>query len=67
MRSFVKINQNLAIKSANLMKSEEKNKFLFRLINILGKIISGRLIKLFHDLGTKRIQYAANSIILKNY
>lgn len=67
MRPFVRINQNLAVKSANFMKSGENNKFLFKLFNIFGKIIPGRLIKLAHDLGTKRIQRAANSIVLKKY
>jgi 2-polyprenyl-6-methoxyphenol hydroxylase-like FAD-dependent oxidoreductase len=67
IRPFVRKNQGLAIKSAKLMRSGDKNKFLFWMLNIIMRIIPGKLVKLLHDLATTRIRRAANSIVLKNY
>lgn len=67
LRPFIKLNQELGIKAAELMHSQEKNNLLTWLMTQLMQIAPGRLIKFFINRSTHRIQQAANSITLKEY
>ncbi|QLZ68391.1 hypothetical protein FOLKNPGA_01169 [Legionella sp. PC1000] len=67
MRPFVKLNQELGIKAAQVMRSQEKSNLLSWLLERLMKIAPGYLIKFFINRSTQRINKAANSITLKDY
>lgn len=67
MRPFVKLNQELGVKAAQVMRSQEKSNFLSWLLGQLMKIAPGYLIKFFINRSTQRINKAANSITLKDY
>jgi 2-polyprenyl-6-methoxyphenol hydroxylase-like FAD-dependent oxidoreductase len=66
MRPFVALNQELAIRSAKLMRSKEKPLSAWVLEQIM-RIAPGRLIEFFIDRSTRRIHHAANAISLKDY
>ncbi len=67
MRHFVKLNQALGITAANTMKSQGKNNFIIWVLMKLMRMMPGSLIKFIINLSTKRINQAANAIVLKNY
>jgi len=66
MRPFVTLNQALGIKSANLMKSNEKNVFTWLIEQVL-RIAPGHMIEFFINRSTRRIYKAANAITPKGY
>jgi len=66
MRPFVALNQELAVKSAQLMRRKEKAVSAWLLEQIM-RIAPGRMIELFIDRSTRRIKHAANAITLKDY
>jgi 2-polyprenyl-6-methoxyphenol hydroxylase-like FAD-dependent oxidoreductase len=63
MRPFVALNQELAVRSAKLMRPKEKHVFTWLLEQIM-RIAPGRMIEFFIDRSTRRIQHAANAITL---
>ncbi|KTD22767.1 oxidoreductase [Legionella lansingensis] len=67
MRSLVKVNQELGIRAAKLMRSQEKSNLLAWLLKQLMQIVPGRLTKFFINRATRRINQAANFISLKDY
>jgi 2-polyprenyl-6-methoxyphenol hydroxylase-like FAD-dependent oxidoreductase len=67
MRPFVRLNQALGIKSANLMKSKGKSDPLSWLTERIMQIAPGRLLEFFINRSTQRIHQAANAIVLKDY
>lgn len=71
LRPFVKVNQALAIKVASMMKSQENNTFFSRALKLITRILPGRLtgflIQFFIFLSARRVNHAANSIVLKEY
>ena len=71
LRPFVKVNQDLGLKVAKMVKSQENNGLLSRIVNQLMKILparlSGALIEYFIYLSTKRVNQAANFVTLKDY
>jgi len=67
LRSFAESNQALGTTAANLMKSQQGNRFLMRIIMLFMRIMPGRLIKFFINLSSRRINRVANSISLKDY
>jgi 2-polyprenyl-6-methoxyphenol hydroxylase-like FAD-dependent oxidoreductase len=66
MRPFVALNQELAVKSAQLMQRKEKAVSTWLLEQIM-RLAPGRMIEFFIDRSTRRIQHAANAITLKDY
>jgi len=66
MRPFVALNQELGVRSASLMRSKERNVSAWLLEQAM-RIAPGRMIQLFIDRSTRRIQHAANAIALKDY
>ena len=66
MRPFVALNQELAIRSAKLMRPNEKGVSTWLLEQIM-RIAPGRVIAFFMNRATQRIQHAANAITLKDY
>ena len=66
MRPFVTLNQALGVKSANLMKSNEKNVFTWLIEQVL-RIAPGHMIEFFINRSTRRIYKAANAITSKGY
>ena len=66
MRPFVALNQELAVRSAKLMRPKEEGLSTWLLEQIM-RIAPGRLIEFFIDRSTRRIQHAANAITLKDY
>lgn len=67
MRPYIKINQELGIRAAKLFRSQEKRNPVTWLIGKLMHILPGRLVEFFINRATKRINQAANYIVLKNY
>jgi 2-polyprenyl-6-methoxyphenol hydroxylase-like FAD-dependent oxidoreductase len=67
MRPFVMINQELGIRSANLMKSKQKTNVSAWLLERLMQIAPGGVIQFFINRSTRRIHQAANAITLKDY
>lgn len=67
MHPFVKINQALGIKSAEVMVSQENNNLAGKLLQKLMQIAPGPVVKFFINRSTARIKQAANSIELKDY
>src|SRR5262245_38526993 len=67
MRPFVAVNQALGIKSANLMRSNERRNVLMWLLEQIMRIAPGRMIQFFINRSTRRIHEAANAIALKDY
>lgn len=71
LRPFVKINQALGLKVANMMKSQENNNFFSRLLSQMTRILPGRItglvMQFFIFLSARRVNQAANSIILREY
>lgn len=67
MRPFVKMNQELGKKSAELMLTQEKNDLRSWFLKQLVQKAPSYLIKYFINRSTQRIQKAANSIHLKDY
>jgi 2-polyprenyl-6-methoxyphenol hydroxylase-like FAD-dependent oxidoreductase len=67
MRPFVTINQELGIRSAELMKSGEKTNVFAWLLERLMQIAPGRMLQFFINRSTRRIHQAANAITLKDY
>ena len=63
MRPFVALNQALALKSANLMRSKEKKNVMTWLLEQIMRIAPS----LFINSSTQRIHQAANAITLKDY
>ena len=63
MRPFVALNQALALKSANLMRSKEKKNVMTWLLEQIMRIAP----VLFINRSTRRIHQAANAITLKDY
>jgi len=63
MRPFVALNQALALKSANLMRSKEKKNVMTWLLKHIMRIAS----TLFINRSTQRIHQAANAVTLKDY
>jgi 2-polyprenyl-6-methoxyphenol hydroxylase-like FAD-dependent oxidoreductase len=66
-RPFVNANQALGLRSANLMRSGEKNSVAGWLINQLMRIVPGRITAWIINRSTERITEAANAIHLKDY
>jgi len=66
MRAFVALNQELAVKSAKLMRPKEQPLSTWLLEQIM-RIAPGRIIEFFIDRSTRRIQRAADAITLKDY
>jgi 2-polyprenyl-6-methoxyphenol hydroxylase-like FAD-dependent oxidoreductase len=66
MRPFVALNQELGVRSANLMTSKGKSVSAWLLDQIM-RIAPGRMIEFFIDRSTRRIQHVANAITLKDY
>src|SRR5262245_38719100 len=66
MRAFVALNQELAVKSAKLMRPKEQPLSTWLLQQIM-RIAPGRIIEFFIERSTRRIQRAANAIMLKDY
>jgi len=66
MRPFVMLNQELGRKAANLMRSKERNSFKWLLEQMM-RIAPGRVIEFLINRSTRRIQQAANAIVLKDY
>jgi 2-polyprenyl-6-methoxyphenol hydroxylase-like FAD-dependent oxidoreductase len=67
MRPFVRLNQALGIKSANLMRSKETKNVWTWLLGQIIRIAPGRMIEFFINRSTRRIHQAANAIVLKDY
>jgi 2-polyprenyl-6-methoxyphenol hydroxylase-like FAD-dependent oxidoreductase len=67
MCPFVLLNQALGIKSANLMRSNEKKNLFMWLLEHFMRIAPGRMIEFFINRSTRRIHQAANAITLKDY
>ena len=67
VRPFVLLNQALGIKSANLMRSNEKKNLFMWLLEHFMRIAPGRMIEFFINRSTRRIHQAANAITLKDY
>lgn len=67
MRPFVYINQELGIKAAQLMRSQEKGGVRSWLLKQFMQLAPSYLIKFFINRSTRRINQAANSIDLKDY
>jgi hypothetical protein len=67
MRPFVKINQQLGKKSAELMRSQEKNNLIAKNMNYLMQKAPGFLTSFFIHRSTLRIHKAAHAITLKKY
>lgn len=67
MRPYINQNQALGIRAAKLFRSQEKKNPITWLIGKLMNILPGRLIEFFINRATKRINIAANSIVLKDY
>jgi hypothetical protein len=67
MRPFVKINQALGIRAANLMKSREKKAIVGWLLEQIMRIAPGRMIEFIINRSTRRITQAANAIAIKDY
>jgi 2-polyprenyl-6-methoxyphenol hydroxylase-like FAD-dependent oxidoreductase len=67
MRPFVRRNQALGLKSAELMKSTERRGLSAWLLQQLLRIAPGRMIEFFIGRSTQRIHQAANAIALKDY
>ncbi|WP_454780630.1 FAD-dependent monooxygenase [Legionella sp. WA2022007384] len=67
MRPFVRLNQELGIKAAQVMRSQEKNNLLSWLLKRLMETAPSYLIKFFINCSTRRINKAARSIKLKDY
>jgi len=67
MRPFVMVNQALGIKSANLMRSKEKQNVWAWLLGKMMEIAPGRMVEFFINRSTQRIHQAANCITLKDY
>jgi 2-polyprenyl-6-methoxyphenol hydroxylase-like FAD-dependent oxidoreductase len=67
MRPYVRLNQELGMRSANLMRSKEKATPSTWLMNQLMRIAPGRMVQFFINRSTQRIHEAANSITLKDY
>jgi 2-polyprenyl-6-methoxyphenol hydroxylase-like FAD-dependent oxidoreductase len=66
LRPFVALNQELAVRSARLMRPNEKQVSSWLLEQIM-RIAPGRMIEFFIDRSTRRIKHAANAITLKAY
>ncbi len=67
MRPYITLNQELGMKAAKLFRSKEKSNPLSWLIEKLMNLLPGRLVEFFINRATKRINRAANSIVLKDY
>jgi 2-polyprenyl-6-methoxyphenol hydroxylase-like FAD-dependent oxidoreductase len=67
MRPFVLLNQALGLKSAKLMKPQEKKNLSEWLLAQILRIAPGRMIEFFINRSTRRIHQAANAITLKDY
>jgi len=67
LRPFVKANQALGIKSANLMRTREKKSFLLWLHNLMIKFAPGWWVAFFTNRAKARIARAANAITLPAY
>ncbi|QMT59641.1 MULTISPECIES: FAD-dependent monooxygenase [unclassified Legionella] len=67
MRPFVRLNQELGIKAAQVMRSQEKNNVLSWVLQKLMEMAPSYLIKFFINRSTRRINKAAHSIKLKDY
>jgi 2-polyprenyl-6-methoxyphenol hydroxylase-like FAD-dependent oxidoreductase len=67
MHPFVMLNQELGLKSANLMKSNERKNSLMWLLDQTMRIAPGRVIEFFINRSTRRIHKAANAIALRDY
>lgn len=71
LRPFVKVNQKLGVRVANMMKAQENNNFFSRALKQITRIIPGRLtgflIQFFIYLSARRVSQAANAITLKDY
>lgn len=66
LSAFVKINQELGVTAAKIMKTQKNNGLINWILNQVMRLAPGQLIKFFLDLSTRRIQRAANSIKLKS-
>jgi 2-polyprenyl-6-methoxyphenol hydroxylase-like FAD-dependent oxidoreductase len=67
MRPFVEANQALGLKSAQLMRSGERQSGVGWLLKQLMRIVPGRMTEWMINRGTERITQAANAIRLKDY
>lgn len=67
MRPYIHINQALGMRGAKIFRSQEKKNPLTWLIGKLMKLMPGRLVEFFIKNATKRINKAANSIVIKDY
>ena len=67
MRPYIKLNQELGTKAAKLFRSQEKKTLLAWLFGMIMQFLPGRFIEFFINRATKRINRAANSIVLKDY
>jgi 2-polyprenyl-6-methoxyphenol hydroxylase-like FAD-dependent oxidoreductase len=67
MRPFVKANQALGLKSAQLMRSGERKSVAGWLLSQLMRVVPGRMTEWIIKRSTERITRAANAIHLKDY
>jgi 2-polyprenyl-6-methoxyphenol hydroxylase-like FAD-dependent oxidoreductase len=67
MRPFVMLNQELGLKAAKLMKSNERKNLFMWLLDQMMRMAPGRMIEFFINRSTRRIHQAANAIALKDY
>src|SRR5262245_6353111 len=67
LRPFVTINQQLGLRSANLMRTPEKKNVFARLLEQAMRLAPGRMIQFIIDRSTRRIHRAANAITLRDY
>jgi hypothetical protein len=65
--AFVEINQALGVKSAKLMRSNEKKTISGWLLEQTMRIVPGRMVEFIINRSTQRITQAANAIALKDY
>lgn len=67
MAPFVHVNQALGIRAAKLMRSHEKKTLFMMIHEQILRIAPGRLIKFYINRASRRINHAANAIVLKTY
>lgn len=67
IRPYILLNQELGMTAIRLFKSQERKNLLTWIIERLMYLAPGRLIEFFINQSTKRINRAANAIVLKDY
>lgn len=67
MRSFIKCNQAIGIRSAKIFRAHATNRPMAWLHEQLMRFMPGRLVQWITSITSRRIARAANAIILKDY